>query len=164
MRARPGASACDRCTPSSRYSMSTSWQSHREPFRTTLLRTIMIALVVGVIVAYGSGGRIRWPLGALLMLWFAFGGHWVELWFLNWLRPRLASARPLQIVARVATWFAGGSVLALGMALTARVLAGIQRDQWPAWWLGGAAFIGLELLVHLVLQLRGRPSFYNGRG
>lgn len=144
--------------------MSTSWQPHREPLRTTLLRTIIIALVVGVIVAYCSGGRIRWPLGALFMLWFSFGGHWVELWFLNSLRPRLSSARPLQIVARVATWFVGGSVLALGMALTARVLAGILPDQWPAWWLGGAAFIGLELLVHLSLQLRGRPSFYNGRG
>ena len=26
------------------------------------------------------------------------------------------------------------------------------------------AFIGIELVVHLVLQLRGRPSFYNGLG
>ncbi len=34
---------------------------------------------------------------------------------------------------------------------------------WP-WWLGGLAFIAIELLVHLVLQLCGRPSFCNGRG
>ena len=26
------------------------------------------------------------------------------------------------------------------------------------------AFIGIELVVQLALQLRGRPSFYNGRG
>ena len=31
-------------------------------------------------------------------------------------------------------------------------------------WLGGLAFIGIELVAHLVLQLRGRPSFYNERG
>ncbi len=28
----------------------------------------------------------------------------------------------------------------------------------------GMAFIGIELVVHLVLQWRGRPSFYDGRG
>jgi hypothetical protein len=144
--------------------MSTSWQPHREGLRTTLLRTATIALVVGVVLAYESGGRISWPLGSLFMLWFSLGGHWVELLYLNWLRPRLSSARPIQIVARVATWFVGGSVLAIGIAVTARVLAGMLPDQWPAWWLGGAAFVGLELVVHLALLVRGRPSFYNGRG
>ncbi len=28
------------------------------------------------------------------------------------------------------------------------------RAHWPAWWLGGIAFIGIELVAHLVLQLR----------
>jgi hypothetical protein len=50
------------------------------------------------------------------------------------------------------------------MDLTAMALTGFRPAQWPAWWLGGLAFIGLELVVHLVLQLRGQPSFYNGRG
>jgi len=43
-------------------------------------------------------------------------------------------------------------------------LAGFRPVRWPAWWLGGLAFIGIELTVHLLLLLRGRPSFYNGRG
>ncbi len=98
------------------------------------------------------------------MLWFSLGGHWVELWFLNWLRPRLSAARAVQVGARVGAWFVGGTGLAVGMALPALVLAGFRPAQWPAWWLGGLAFIGLELVVHLVLQLRGRPSFYSGRG
>jgi hypothetical protein len=67
-------------------------------------------------------------------------------------------------VARVATWFVGGVVLAIGMAITASTLGGFRPARWPAWWLGGGAFIALEVLVHLVLQVRGRPSFYNGRG
>jgi hypothetical protein len=128
-----------------------------------LLRTTIIALVAGGVVALRSGGRIPWPLAALLFLWLSFGGHWVELWYLNWLRHRISSARLVQIVARVGTWFVGGTVLALGMALTARAL-GFRPTRWPAWWLGGSAFIVLELVVHLGLQLRGRPSFYNGRG
>lgn len=143
--------------------MTTPWQPHREPLRTTLLRTTIIALVAGGVFAFQSRGRISWPVAALLFLWFSFGGHWVELWYLNWLRPRISTARYVQIVARVGTWFVGGTVLALGMALTARAL-GLGPARWPAWWLGGIAFIGLELVVHLALQLRGRPSFYNGRG
>jgi len=143
--------------------MTTPWQLHREPLRATLLRTTIIALVAGGVVALRSGGRIAWPLASLLFLWLSFGGHWVELWYLNWLRPRISSARLMQIMARVGTWFVGGTVLALGVALTARALA-FRRARWPAWWLGGFAFIVLELVVHLGLQLRGRPSFYNGRG
>ena len=139
------------------------WQPHREPLRTTLLRTIAIALLGGALLSRLSGGRLNWPLGALLFLWFSFGGHWVEMWYLDWVRPRVSRARGIQILARVATWFLGGTVLALGMAATAIAL-GLRPAQWPAWWLGGLAFIALELLVHLALQLRGRPSFYNGRG
>jgi hypothetical protein len=61
-------------------------------------------------------------------------------------------------------WFVGGIGLALGMELTAMALIGFQPSRWPPWWLGGLAFIGVELVAQLFLQLRGRPSFYNGRG
>lgn len=107
-------------------------------------------------------------MATLLVLWLSFGGHWVELWFLNWLRPRLSGARAVQVGARALVWFVGGTVLAIGMGLTAMAPGGFRPARWsawgPAWWLGGLAFIGIELVIHLVLQLRGRPSFYNGRG
>lgn len=145
-------------------SSTPSGQPYREPIRTTLVRTVTIALVAGAVLARFSGGLARWPLCTLLVLWPSFGGHWVELWFLNWLRPRLSSARAVQAGARVAVWFGGGSVLALGMALTALALAGFRPSRWPPWWSGGLAFIGVELVAQLALQLRRRPSFYNGRG
>jgi hypothetical protein len=91
-------------------------------------------------------------------------GHWVEVWFLACLRPRLSVVRGVQVAARVGVWFVGGIGLAFGMGLTAMAFAGFRPAHWPAWWLGGLAFIGIELVAHLVLQLRGRPSFYNGRG
>jgi len=99
-----------------------------------------------------------------MALWPSFRGHWVEIWFLNWLRPRLPIARAVQTAARVVVWFVGGSGLALGMGVTAMALTGRPPERWPAWWLGGLAFIGVELVAHVFLQLRGRPSFYNGRG
>jgi hypothetical protein len=109
----------------------------------------------------------RWPAFTLLALWPTLAGHCVEVWFLNWLRPRLPDARAVQVAARIGVWFAGGVALAVAMGLTATVL-GVRPPRWseygPAWWIGGVAFIGIELIAHLVLQLRGRPSFYNGRG
>ena len=146
------------------HSMTSQWQPFREPLPVTLLRTGTIAIVVGAVLAQFWGGLARWPMATLLVLWPSLGGHWVELWFLNWLRPRLSAARRVQVAARVGVWFVGGIGLAIGMGLTATAIGGFRLARWPAWWLGGLAFIGIELVAHLVLQLRGRPSFFNGRG
>jgi multisubunit Na+/H+ antiporter MnhB subunit len=151
--------------------MTTSqWQPYREPFRSTLLRTVTIAMIAGAIAAAASGAFARWPFITLLALWPALGGHFGELGFLNWLRPRLPGARPVQIAARLAVWFAGGVIFALAMVTTATAI-GLRPAHWSAGQslahlatLGGLAFIGIELTVHLILQLRGQPSFYNGRG
>lgn len=141
--------------------MTLAWRPYREPLRSTVLRTGAIALIVGALLAWRTGGLSRWPLLTVLVLWFSLGGHWIELWFLNWLSPRLPAARPLQIGARVAVWFIGGVGLGFGMALTA-MWAGGASARWPEWWLFGLGFVGLELLVHLLLHLRGRPSVYTG--
>jgi hypothetical protein len=139
-------------------------QPCREPLRVTLARTGTIALVVGAILALRSGGLSYWPLAALLVLWPALGGHCVEIAFLNWLKPRLPAARAAQAAVRIGVWFAAGIILMLAMRLTAAALAGDRPSRWPAWWVGGLGFVGIELAVHLVLRLRGRPSFYDGRG
>ncbi len=50
------------------------------------------------------------------------------------------------------------------MWLTARALAGLRPPRTIVWWLAGLIFVGIELVAQLGLQLRGRPSFFNGRG
>jgi hypothetical protein len=141
-----------------------NWQPFREPLRATLTRTITIAIVAGGIVALLSGGLSRWPILALLMLWPAMGGHWIDLFFLNWLRPRLPASRGVQRLARLAIWFAGGVVLALAMQLTARLIHDRWRIPWLTWARAGVIFIAIELIAHAGLHRRGRPSFYDGRG
>ncbi len=144
--------------------MPSAWQPIREPFRATATRTVGIALVVGGVVAWRLGRFDAWPVAAGLVLWFSLGGHWVELWFLNWLRPRLARARLLQAAARMAVWFLGGVGLGFGVVLTmrlSRMTGGIAR---PSWWVAGVAFVALELVVHLVLLVRRRANFYSGTG
>ena len=148
--------------------MAPDWQPIREPAHQALLRSGSIALLVGAVVALSWGGRSRalerWPLASLLALWFSLGGHWLELGFPNWLRPRLSRARPVQVAARLMVWLVGGAGLNLGMALAASTLGGVRLARWPAWYIGGLAFVARELAIHLWLQRRARPSFYNGRG
>jgi hypothetical protein len=144
--------------------VASHWQPYREPFLNTLLRTGIIAVVVGLFAALSAGSFEAWPLAIMMMLWPAFGGHWVEIFFLNWLRPQLSNSRAVQAAARVAVWFVGGSVLGAGMRLTTMALGTFRPGRELAWWIPGVAFIGIELMAHLALQLRGLPSFYNGRG
>jgi hypothetical protein len=145
--------------------VSAQWQPYRESLQATFVRTGTIAVVLGLVIAEALGGGIRrWPMATLLALWPALGGHGIEIFFLNWLRPRLPSGRFVQVTARLIVWFAGGCALAVAMRLTAAALQGFSPPRAPIWWVGGIGFIGIELVAHLVLQLRGHNSFYNGRG
>lgn len=145
--------------------MEVAWQPYREPLRATLVRTGVIAGVLGVVIAFTSGCGLRdWPAAVLLALWPALGGHFVELVFLNQMRPTLPLGRGAQAAARLATWFVGGCLLAAGMYATANAIHKPFASRGETWWIGGIAFIAIELIAHLGLQLRGRGSFYNGGG
>ena len=141
--------------------MPPQFQLHREPFRATLLRNGIIASVAGAVLAQRWGGFSHWPIATLLAVWPSFGGHYVEIFYLNGLRPRIPAGRFARSGTRLGVWFLGGIALAAGMGQTA-ALAGVGPRHWPAWWTGGAVFVGIELVVHMALQLRGRPSFYSG--
>jgi hypothetical protein len=142
----------------------TDYQPFREPLRVTLARTLSIAVIASALVALSARRLWLWPAMTILMLWPSFGGHWIDLLFLNVLRPRLPERRTVQWIARLAVWFAGGVVLASGVHLTARIVLTHARLTWLTWLTAGAVFVGVELVAHAGLHLRGRPSFYNGLG
>jgi hypothetical protein len=144
--------------------MTSPWRPFREPFSATLSRTIGIALVVGGVLSWRYGNLRLWPLAAGLVLWFSFGGHWVELWFLNWLRPRLSRSRAAQIAARIGVWFIGGVALGIGIVFTMRLFLLTRAVRLPQWWVGGVLFIAVELVTHAMLSVRGRPNVYRGDG
>ena len=99
------------------------------------------------------GGFSKLPILFLVCLWPSLGGHFVEVFFLKFLRPSLPHS--MLALVRVGVWFVAGIVLAFAMQLTAF---------GPQWWIGGLGFVGIELLAHLFLRLRGRPNFYDSLG
>ncbi|SRR6266498_2199826 len=142
---------------------STSWPRFEEPFRRTLARTVALAAIVGAVLALQRHDlKLLLPIAALA-LWFSLGGHYLELAFLNELRPRVPPGRLMQAVVRVLVWLSGGVVLYVGMAATARALP-IEAPPLRLWWFGGFLLVGVELVVHALLAVRRRPNFYNGRG
>ena len=137
--------------------------AHQEPLGTTIKRTFGIAIVAGGVLSLGMRHDLKlWPLAALVMLWPSLGGHYVEAWYLDRMRPHLSERS--RTITRIFVWFAAGCFFAWAMHLTAASIGGSGRTFWPAWWIGGLAFIGIELIAHAGLQARQRPSFYNGLG
>ena len=139
------------------------WEPSTEPWRATVRRTGAIALAIGAGVGLYERQLAAVPRAALLALWFTLGGHVVEVLFRHHLRQRIAGSAPVQAVARLGFWFAGGSALYAGALATRAILTGRAAGEWP-WWTGGVFFVGLELLIHLLLHARRIPNFYDGRG
>ena len=79
---------------------SGSWPRFDEPFRFTLARTETLAAIVGAVLALQRHDLKLFLPVAALALWFTLGGHYVELAFLNGLRPRIPHNRLTQAVAR----------------------------------------------------------------
>jgi hypothetical protein len=134
-----------------------------EPLPRTLARNFTIAIVVGVAIALVRRAPLLALTGTVVALWPSLGGHFLEIAFLNGVRPRLPRARLVQASSRLVFWLVGGALLGGAMMATAHLLP-VNAPTWQRWWMGGPVFIGLELVVHAALALRGRPSFYRGDG
>jgi hypothetical protein len=141
----------------------TRWRPFTEPWRITALRTGTIALAIGLGVGLYTRQFAMVFLASVLALWFTLGGHVLEVVFRNQIRPRIGGSATVLAVTRLVYWFGGGSALYAGALATRVILTSHGAVSWP-WWTGGVAFVGLELVVHLLLHARRQPSFYNGRG
>ena len=99
------------------------------------------------------------PLGALVFVRGPLGGSLIPQLAA---RPRLSMAGGVQGAARLAVWFVGGIGLAIGMRLTAMALGSFRMARWPAWWIAGLGFIGIELVADLPYSCAGGPASITG--
>ena len=153
---------CDSAGPSD----SQRPRPYVETLGATLRRTLTIAFfittVLALVLPHERSFLRSWLCTYPAVLWFPLGGHYVELAYLNFLRMRWAWFHRHRSVARVLWWFVGGLPLGLGCWWTWIGLGADPGFELPFWW-GMPFFVLAECVVHAILSLLGRPSFWNGR-
>ena len=153
------------------------FQPYRESLLTTVARTGAIAIVVTTVICLvqfhhlpSTSGQLYFCFGLLVFVsWITFGGHWVEIAYLNGIRPRIAHWPDSSLtVLRLCVWIVGGALLfAAGLISRTLLLTGAlppKSQAFGALLVGGPAFIVVEMVAHIFLMGRGRPSFWNRRG
>jgi hypothetical protein len=126
--------------------------------RSTLLAVPLALLMYGTVLRHQ--GSLAWDLLDAFTLAFSFTyvGHWVEVLLLK--IPGIDT--PTGKVIRVVGWFAGG-LWCYELARWLLLLYGRSTAELPPLLWGGLFFVGLEFVVHALLQMSGRPNFYSGQ-
>ena len=153
-------------------SKHTEYVPVKEPITATLTRTILLAVAIGSVTTLSRRGAYTfefshftyWSSSVLSVFWYTFGGHWVELFYLNVLRLHLPTNRFIQISVRLFLWLVGGCLLTVGAIATLLAFGRHESYDLVKISAGGVSFVTLELIVHSILQILKRPSFWNGRG
>ena len=65
-------------------------------------------------------------------------------------------------IIRLLGWFAGG-LWCYVLARWALVAYGRDTSELPSLMFGGLFFVGLQFLVHAILQATGKPNFFSGQ-
>jgi hypothetical protein len=125
--------------------------------RNTLL-AIPLALLVGTFLPHH--GPLDWDLldAFTLAFCFTYVGHLVEVLLLR--IPGVET--PGGKVVRVLGWFAGG-LWCYEVARWLLLLYGRNTSELPPLLWGGVFFVGLQFVVHGILQASGKPNFYSGQ-
>ncbi len=124
--------------------------------RNTLLSVPLALLLAAVLPGQGA---YRWQFLDAFTIAFSFTyvGHLVEAL----LRKIPGIETPGGKIVRVLGWFAGG-LWCYVLARWALVLYGRDTRELPSLMWGGLFFVGLEFVVHALLQASGKPNFYSG--
>jgi hypothetical protein len=126
--------------------------------RSTLLAVPLALLIYATVLPHH--GPLGWDLldAFTVAFCFTYVGHWVEVVLLKLPGIETRTGKLVRIVG----WFAGG----LWCYVVARwllVLYGRNTAELPSLLAGGLFFVGLEFVVHGLLQASGKPNFYSGQ-
>jgi hypothetical protein len=123
--------------------------------RNTLL-ALAIAFVVSVLLPKQSG--LDFLDAFTIAFSFTYIGHLVEKALLKLPGIETAGGR----IVRVIGWFAGG-LWCYVLARWLVVLYGHSTAGLPSLIWGGFFFVGLQFVLHGILQATGKPNFYSGQ-
>jgi hypothetical protein len=138
------------------------------PFVQTIIRTLVTTTIIAGMILFlhlfPSGGKSK--LLVFEMIWSAvfcivFGGHWLELVFINYLKFTLPKKIFLLCFIRMVYWFLCAVPLFF-MANLVCNLFGHNTIRLGNWYSFGLLYIAIELVMHAIMQIRFKKSFYNG--
>ena len=139
-----------------------------ETFLQTLVRTIITATIISlvlysihVIPFNGKSNLIEYAVIWAVFFSIFFIGHWIELFFINVIKFRLPKNIYVLYIVRICYWFVS-SILLFLISNTIRELLVSNSRQLGNWWFFGFLYIGVQLLMYAIMQIRLKKSFYNG--
>ncbi|WDF80075.1 hypothetical protein PQ469_08665 [Mucilaginibacter sp. KACC 22773] len=143
-------------------------EKNTESFVHTVIRTIITTTIIAAILywvhVFPSGGKSKLVL--FEMIWsvvfcIVFCGHWLELLFINRIKFYLPQNMLSLYFIRIVYWF----LCAMPLFFAANLIADLfsaRTVQMGRWWMFGFFYIGIQLLMHAIMQVRFKKSFYNG--
>ncbi len=143
-------------------------EKYPELFFQTVKRTIITTTVIAIVLTWSgvfpTGGKSKPELFGMIWLiafCIVFGGHWLELVFINYLKFGLPGNILLLYFVRIAYWF----LCSVPLFIAANAVANLfshTTQHLGRWWAFGLIYIGIQLLMHAIMHIRLRKSFYNG--
>jgi hypothetical protein len=143
-------------------------EKNTESFIQTAVRALLTTTIIAVILywlhIFRQGEISKLSLFEMIWSWgfcIVFGGHWLELLFINYLKFVLPKNILLLYFIRIAYWF----LCSVPLFYIANLISNLfshKTGQLGNWWTFGFFYIGIQLFVHAVMHIRSRKSFYNG--
>lgn len=142
-------------------------KNREQPFQ-TMMRTVITTTVItviltlchifpGVVISQFSVVGTLW----LMVFCIVYGGHWLELLYINQVKFLLPLKRGVFYFTRIIFWFLSSLPLFILANWVGNSLTNYSLHLGK-WWAFGIFYVGLELFMHTVMHLRWKKSFYNG--
>jgi hypothetical protein len=135
-----------------------------------LVRCAIAAVLVGTLFTINLYATkdlhilVLWIANVVALFWMTFGGHWLELIYVDLIANHLPNELTQRLV-RITLWFTVGSAIVLASAWT-RGLFGLAdyavRD--VTWTVAGLFFVAIQLVIHGTYWFFGQPSFWTHDG
>ena len=139
-------------------------ESFLQTVKRTIITTTIIALVLYLINIFPSGESSKLKVfGIIWLVIFSivFGGHLLELVFINHIKFSLPRNILLLYFIRIGYWFLSSIPLFI-LANFVSNLFSHKRGHLGNWWTFGFIYIGIQLLMYGIMHIRLKKSFYNG--
>ena len=143
-------------------------EKNAEPLIQTIKRTIITTTIIAIILYFvnifphsGESKVIVFGIIWAAIFCIVFGGHWLELLYINHIKFALPGNILVLYVSRLIYWF----LSSIPLFMIANFIIGTflhKNRSLNSWWAFGLLYIGIELFMQLITHLRFKKSFYNG--